>query len=117
MIETSPPASRANCQDAGSGRVELVQEGSNALVMQVDAATAGWVVLADQWYPGWKATIDGQPVAIERADYLFKAVRIEAGVHRVALRYSPTSFWAGAAVSFGMMAGLLVYGVWSRSRQ
>ncbi len=34
----------------------------------------GLVVLSDVWFPGWKATVDGRDVPIERVDYLLRGV-------------------------------------------
>ena len=67
----------------------------------------GYLVLTDAYYPGWVATVDGQPANIERADILFRAVKIPAGQHRVEFRYQPQSFIIGAAISIGTMVILI----------
>ena len=61
----------------------------------------GYLVLTDAYYPGWIATVDGQPAHIERADILFRAVKVPAGQHRVEFRYQPQSFAIGAVISIG----------------
>ena len=71
------------------------------VVIDVTAARDGYLVLTDAYYPGWVATVDGQPANIERADILFRSVKIPAGQHRVEFRYQPQSFALGAAVSIG----------------
>lgn len=73
----------------------------------VDAPTAGWVVLAESWYPGWEATVDGRPAGILRANINQKAVAVPAGRHRVAFSFRPRSFARGAAVSGVALALLL----------
>ena len=47
------------------------------------------LVLTDVHYPGWKATVDGEPAQIERVDYLLRGVRVPAGSHRVEFSYEP----------------------------
>jgi O-antigen/teichoic acid export membrane protein len=93
---------------------------------------AGWLVLADSYFPGWKAyrsppskevpTVKTVPeeeteLNIVRADGNFRAVWLEAGAHRVRFKYTPLSFKLGLYGSF--MAGvvmvlLALYWLWGR---
>jgi uncharacterized membrane protein YfhO len=59
----------------------------------------GYLVLAYTHYPGWRATVDGRPTKILRANYAFMALPIEPGEHQVMLRYRPMSLTVGAVVS------------------
>lgn len=72
--------------------------------LEVTADSAGYLVLTDAWYPGWVATVDGEPIEVLRADVLFRAVSIGAGTHRVEFRYEPATFRIGAAISIGAWA-------------
>jgi len=67
---------------------------------------AGYLVLTDTFYPGWQATVDGEPAEILPADHAFRAVSLEAGEHTIRFEYRPLSFRVGAWVSLG--AGLLL---------
>ena len=69
----------------------------------VDSDAAGILVLADLFYPGWKATVDGEPRPILRADGWLRAVALAPGPHRVEFRYRPVSFYAGSAVSLAAL--------------
>jgi uncharacterized membrane protein YfhO len=62
----------------------------------------GWLVLADSYFPGWKAyrsdpieSSNEIELKIVRANGNFRAVLLEAGVHRVRFQYAPTSFKLG----------------------
>jgi uncharacterized membrane protein YfhO len=64
----------------------------------------GWLVLTDAWYPGWRATIDGAPVEVARADVLFRAVPVPAGRHRVEFAFAPLSLWMGVGINLMTLA-------------
>jgi hypothetical protein len=78
--------------------------------LEVQAASEGYVVLTDTYYPGWIATVDGQPAEVERADIMFRAVKVPAGQHRVEMRYQPQSFSLGSLIAIGTV--VIVVGVW-----
>lgn len=76
------------------------------LELDLDAPTAGRLVLADTWYPGWRATVDGNPVAIDRVHGVFRSVRLPPGKHRIAFVFDPLSFRIGLA---GTLAGIVIW--------
>lgn len=85
--------------------------------IEVDLAEPGWLILTDAAYPGWAAAVDGQPVAIETVDVMFRAVEVPAGRHRVSFVYRPGSFRAGAWISGAAWLGWLLLIAWPvRSR-
>ena len=85
------------------------------------ARSESYLVLSDSWYPGWLATVDGVDVPIERANILFRAVRVPPGDHTVEFRYEPRSVSTGALVSAGSIgAAVVLFGglwLWSGRRQ
>jgi hypothetical protein len=83
-----------------TGEVTLLPlDDPNRVDLTATSAEGGWLVLADTWYPGWRATVDGQPVPLYRADYLFRAVEVPPGDHRVTFAYAPLSLRLGAVIS------------------
>ena len=73
--------------------------------------------MADAFWDGWEATIDGQTTGIELADGLVRAVRWPAGRHVLMMRYRPVEVRIGAAVS-GVTAALLFgFVAWERRRR
>jgi hypothetical protein len=67
--------------------------------VSVSTDQPGYLLLDDSWYPGWSATIDGQPTPIYRADLLFRAVNVEPGAHSIVFQYRPLSLILGFVVS------------------
>jgi uncharacterized membrane protein YfhO len=76
------------------------------VVIRARSAGAGMVVLGDNWFPGWKAKVDGQPASVERVDYIYRGVRVGPGEHTVEFRYEPLSWLLGWITTLVALAGL-----------
>ncbi len=87
------------------------RRGTDAIVATIEAPTAGWLVVAESWYPGWVATVDGREVSVVRANINQKAVAVPAGRHRVAWEFRPRSLRRGAWVSAAALVVLVVAAV------
>jgi uncharacterized membrane protein YfhO len=88
-----------------SEAVEILPgEDPNRVVLQATLSLPGWVVLADTFYPGWTATVDGIPTPIHPTDLLFRGVFVTPGRHRIVFRYQPRSVSRGLALSITALA-------------
>jgi uncharacterized membrane protein YfhO len=65
------------------------------------------LVLADSFYPGWRATVDGVAAPILRANLTFRAVALEPGVHEVVFTYYPAGWRWGVGVSLGAIVAMV----------
>ncbi len=74
------------------------------VLLDCRSSSGGYAVLLDENLPGWSAELDGRPARILTADGLFRAVRVEAGAHRIAFRYRTPGLRAGAIVSLLTLA-------------
>lgn len=104
-------ASRAGEANGANAEISEYREGTNdaSFAARVPEGTA-WVVLSLVQDGGWSARDgEGRPVPVLRANGPFLALALPAGDHRVALRYSPPGFRAGAAIA-GSTAALLAIG-------
>jgi hypothetical protein len=88
--------------------VQIVDETSQYLLINTNNVEAGVLYIADTYYPGWVARVDGLPVQIHRANIGFRAVLLPAGARLVELIYAPLSFRFGEIIS---VASLMVFGV------
>ncbi|NIV28129.1 MAG: YfhO family protein, partial [Anaerolineae bacterium] len=75
-------------QGAGPGSPAQVLESSpGRLVLGIEPGEDGLLVVSQPFYPGWSATVDGEPAPIHRVDYLLQGVQVQAGSRRVELSY------------------------------
>jgi Bacterial membrane protein YfhO len=72
---------------------------NNVVTIQTAASEDGILVLADSYYPGWKAFVDGKETKIFKANHFFRAVVSPKGNHRIEFRYEPWSFRLGIIIS------------------
>lgn len=98
---------RARLERDLAASVRYAADGSTRVVLDVDARSADRLVLADVFYPGWRATIDGVDAPIDR-EGPFRSVAIPAGSHRVAFAYVPWSYRFGLFLSAMTLMALAV---------
>jgi uncharacterized membrane protein YfhO len=70
--------------------------------IQVRTPEDAYLILTDAYYPGWQAAVNGQAVTIQRADVMFRAVRVPAGESTVVFEYRPR--WWPLALVIGITA-------------
>jgi hypothetical protein len=67
--------------------------------LEVEADAPSLVVVAQTWYHDWRASVDGEPTRLWRANHAFQAIEVPAGRHRVRLFYRDRAFEIGAVIS------------------
>ena len=82
-----------------TGSASIVDYRPDRVEIQANLDGPGYVVLVDAYDPGWRATVDGRPVPLLRANVAFRAVEAPAGAHRVRFVYRPASVTIGLAIS------------------
>ena len=63
----------------------------NELTYDVNSGKGGVVVFSEIFYPGWTATVDGQPAELGRVNYILRALNVKPGKHEVVLTFKPQS--------------------------
>jgi hypothetical protein len=101
----SPPA-----EDARNDQAQIVGYGGSRIEVQVQGE-GGLLVLSEVDYPGWRATVDGEPTPVLRADYVLRAVCVPAGEHQVVFTYSSPLLKPGLVVTGLMLLGVLGSGI------
>ncbi|GIW07842.1 MAG: hypothetical protein KatS3mg060_2647 [Dehalococcoidia bacterium] len=82
------------------------------LVSETTLAEPGVLVLSEVFYPGWRATVNGQPAEILRAQHTLRGVALPAGTHTVELVFDPLTVKFGIGLSVATVAlSLLALGM------
>ena len=83
------------------GTARIVRDDPDRVELDVEVAPgrAGWLVLMDLDWPGWRATVNGRPAVIVRANLVGRGLRLAAGSHRVVFTYEAASFRLGCLVA------------------
>jgi hypothetical protein len=93
------------------GAATIVEYAPERVVVGASMPRGGLLVLTDQYAPGWRVRVDGEPARLVRADYLFRGVPLPPGRHSIELSYRPASFVIGAAGSL-VALGVTLLLVW-----
>jgi hypothetical protein len=86
-----------------------------SVVVRVASQEEAVLILADAWFPGWRAVVDGAEATVWAANGFLRAVRIPAGEHEVVFTYDPVSFrlgWLLTAGAAGLAATLALVTAW-----
>ena len=67
----------------------------------------GYLVLADTYYPGWTAEVDGQEAELLTANHAFRAVALGTGNHTVVFRFISPAFRVGVLITLGALLVVL----------
>ena len=89
-------------------KVKLVKYEPNNLQYTIESKKGGVVVFAEIYYPGWTATIDGQPAELGRVNYILRALNVKAGKHTVVLDFHPTSISTTETIAYIAIVILLL---------
>src|SRR5690606_12722172 len=121
LLYDEPPTSGADA-DSFAGEATVLRHEPTEVEIAVRASDPGYLVLTDNYYDGWTATIDGAPTQVFRANHTFRAVAVPAGEHRIVFRFEPRPLRAGAMISLGAWLLVAAYGAglavvrWRRRR-
>ncbi len=114
-IVATPASFEPSSRVAGS--VRWLGRRADRQQLETDSPRRALLVLADAYDPGWKASVDGAPVAVLRANLAFRAVPVPEGRHRVELVYRPGPVLGGLAVSGSAVVVCLGVLLAARSRR
>jgi hypothetical protein len=96
---------------AGGGSVEFVRRGAGGVELRTKSDAPALLVLGENYYPGWRAEVDGRAAETLRVNYNLRGVELPAGEHTVRFTYRPRSLMLGLLVSLLTLVGLVLWAV------
>ena len=100
--------------------VKLAKYEPNELTYDISSTKGGIVVFSEIYYPGWTATVDGQPAEVGRVDYVLRALNVKPGKHKVVLTFKPKSIRETetvAYIAFALLVVAIIAGIWFEERK
>jgi hypothetical protein len=92
--------------------VKLVSYEPDDIVISTRSNQPALLVVSDNYYDGWEATLDNKPVPIIRTNHTMRGIATPAGAHTVTMRYRPANLYLGARISAVTWALLALFGGW-----
>lgn len=100
LVDAAPPSGFLGMPgNEATADAQFVVDDAERVVLETVAPERGFLFLADQHFPGWSATVNGQPTPILAANHAFRLVEVPPGPVTVEFRYRSPRVWIGALIS------------------
>jgi uncharacterized membrane protein YfhO len=99
--------------------VKIISYEPNELKYDVHSNKGGVIVFSEIYYPGWTATIDGEPAELGRVNYILRALNVKPGKHEVVLSFFPKSIDRTETIAYtayGLLLLILLALAWTTYR-
>ncbi|MEK6324713.1 MAG: YfhO family protein [Acidobacteriota bacterium] len=87
---------------------KIIEDRRNRVVIETNFGEEGLLVVSDNYYPGWRAFVDGLPTEVFRANHTMRAVNVPAGHHMVSFAFMPATLFVSIYSSLAAAALILV---------
>jgi hypothetical protein len=104
MVKEIPKLDRCEAADNVTGIIDK----PSFVQVDVDMGCKGLVVVSDNWYPGWSASVDGTSARIWKVNTVIRGIVVGAGRHRVTMHYRPFTVYFGLVTLVLGLAGAVV---------
>jgi len=114
VLENLDYQPRARYLGEEGGEIKITSYTSNTIMITYSNGAHKTLLLADTWYPGWKAFVNNKEVEIDKCDGIFRCIKLTDDGGEVIFDYQPASFWLGLKIS--IVSALLTLIVLFRTR-
>ncbi|MDR0787258.1 MAG: YfhO family protein [Gemmatimonadota bacterium] len=94
------------------GSADIVESTPDRIVIRTRSSRPALLVLSDNWYDGWVATVNGSETPVYRANHTFRGVRVGEGESEVVFEFHPRQLYIGLYIYLAGMSLLVGYVVW-----
>jgi hypothetical protein len=112
FLDETPPKMPSDTLIVASEPVipaKVLDDEVNRFSVEVEMQKDGFLVLSENYYPAWKAYVDGKEAKIYKADYLFRAIYLNKGRHTLRLVYDSKNY--NIAKSWTLLTCLLMVAI------
>jgi hypothetical protein len=96
------------------GYVKILKYSPNQVEIETSGNDSGFLVLADNFYPGWDVYVNGREETVLRVNYNFRGVALPRGKNRVTFTFDPVSFRIGASLTLITLLTCMYFLLYSR---
>lgn len=111
ILENMPPENfHKDIRDVknGDAAIDIISYTPKNIEIDVKTDQDGFLVISDNYHPGWRAKVDGQKTDILRANYIMRAIPLKSGEHKVILEYySSPLFFIITVIGWFILCGLI----------
>jgi hypothetical protein len=101
--------SKKPAQDVKQGNVKIIANSDSELIVEIETSSPSYLSVANAFFPGWRAWVDGNEEKVLRSNYTFQAINIKSpGKHRINYKYIPFEFEIGIFASITTATLLLI---------
>lgn len=93
-----------------SASVARYEPGKATIVLDQPAPAGSALVVSENYYPGWTATVDGKPATVGRADVSLIGVALPEGAKTIELSFQSLTYATGKAVT--LFVALIAIAAW-----
>lgn len=116
VLENRPIGAALSKNQKTDSTVKIVRYLPNSVELTVKTNKPQLLVLSDNYYPGWQATIDGDKTEIYRTNFTFRSVVVPEGTHTIRFAYEPFSFKLGVFMSIASIIVSSIFFIYLRRR-
>lgn len=120
LLDRAPARQTSQEARGGEWAVEFLEYDPDRMRLRAEGPWPGYLVLTDNAYPFWRASIDGEPAELLQGNYTFRALAITPGTHEIRLWIDHRRFRLGLRISGLLVLALAMAGGmhwWSRRKQ
>ena len=110
------PMNKVSVDQAAEESCTVTRWRPTGMTVDVTLKQPALVLVVENSYPGWLATVDGIAVEMLPANLCMQAIPVPAGAHQIDIRYEPSSFRMGRRISTAVLCVMAVLCTWTFRR-
>jgi hypothetical protein len=103
VLEQDPGFTLPALSHAPTAHVLITRYENNCIWLDVETENNGLLILSEIYYPGWKATVDGNETEVFRTDYNLRSFFVPAGHHTVEVKFQPATYVEGGVITLSTL--------------